>query len=720
MSSQYRLLGRGRPALFRASSQVKNGNSETQRAAEVAGHGGEGGASGSATPQGVDGSSSNKKKKKRNRKKNKKKKQEEEAKILEEKQDQLTEIKRKVEEEKAKLLVEQEKKASETQRAAEVAGHGGGGGGASGSATTQGVDGETQRAVEVAGHGGGGEGASGSATPEGVDGETQRAVEVAGHGGGGEGASGSATPQGVDGENEQAGQVAGHGAGRRTSEIHPEGGDTSSGVDGSRKEYEAIQSLLEQQRKEEEEEIQKKERAYQLLLARQGKGPIHQASMGNETQQQPLVLTSVPLQGGDASTPEIHPEEGGSIPEIHQVSKLCIFKVDKDTKLVHDVYTPKLISIGPTHYKNGDLRKESVKKEYARKLFERFGEDTGIDQPKFIGSTVTDFRNYLSIREAEIRGSYAWDTSEITSDELIDIISWDAMFFIEILLKYNEAVKDGNVSALDKFLKSTDSKIELMIDLMLLENQIPLFIHLYLCDRYEIDTKSFLLLLSTFFNIEESLVCRLDENTVRRACHLLDLRRLMETGGKEKKEITTEWVQVDSATTLTKYGVKFRPIRGTGMCSYKFSRSILFFHLLEIPVVHIDECWLSIVLNMIAFETGYCLNFDERPICQFIYLLDCLIQKFEDMQLLMDSKILIVKYSRKDEVYKKLIKINAGKNCNETNDCNMCKVEARTILCSCEPIGQVVPANLVSWAFGLWGINRWTECFSFLRWIGRW
>ncbi|KAK0581158.1 hypothetical protein LWI29_010744 [Acer saccharum] len=426
--------------------------------------------------------------------------------------------------------------------------------------------------------------------------------------------------------------------------------------------------------------------------------------MGSETQQQPLAPTSVPLQGGDDSTPdEIHPEEDGSSPEIHQVPKLCIFKLDKDTKLVHDVYTPKTISIGPTHYKNGKLRMELVKKEYACKLCERLGGDTGIDQQSFIGSTVTDFRNYLSIREAKIRGSYAWDTSEITSDELIDIISWDAMFFIEILLKYNEAVKEGNVSALDNFLKSPESKIELMIDLMLLENQIPLFIHLYLCDKYEIDTKSFILLLSTFFNIEESLACRLDKNTVRRACHLLDLRRLMETGGEEKTKITTEWVQVDSATTLTKYGVKFRPIRGTGMCSYNFTRSKLFFHLLEIPVMHIDECWLSRVLNMMALETGYYLDFDERPICQFIFLIDCLIQMFEDMQLLMDSKILIVKSPRKMEVYEKLIKINVGKSyiCpaigehlyNETNE--------QRIFCCCEIIRQVA-----HWALGDKTIDR--------------
>ncbi|KAK3195189.1 hypothetical protein Dsin_026499 [Dipteronia sinensis] len=129
--------------------------------------------------------------------------------------------------------------------------------------------------------------------------------------------------------------------------------------------------------------------------------------MGSETQQEPLAPTSVPLRGDD-STPKIHPEESGFIPEIHQVPKLCIFKLDKDTKLVHDVYTPKTISIGPTHYKNSDLHKELVKKEHAWKLGERFSGDTEIDQQRFIVRTVTDFKNYLSIKGAEIRGLYAW------------------------------------------------------------------------------------------------------------------------------------------------------------------------------------------------------------------------------------------------------------------------------------------------------------------------
>ncbi|KAH7576222.1 hypothetical protein JRO89_XS01G0016200 [Xanthoceras sorbifolium] len=335
--------------------------------------------------------------------------------------------------------------------------------------------------------------------------------------------------------------------------------------------------------------------------------------------------------GRGASNSEIQPEDGASNSEIQlevgASSSACIFTLENSLKDFHNVYTPHVISMGPIHYGESAVQKmELVKKLYALPFTTKYGDH------------IHDFRNFLGVHEARIRESYDWNSSHLTTEELINIVSLDAIFFIELLL-----LEDNEIfihRGVDQILKK---------DLLLLENQIPLFIHLYLCERCSITSTRFLRLLSNFFAIKESVVCGLDEDIVYTAKHVLDLIRLMYTKGVKEKKTTTEEVQVESATTLKKHGFKFHSIRGEGLCSYKLRKT------------------------------------------------------FEDMQFLMSRRILLVRSPNKEEEYFKLKNLFRAKilACpaiceqlhEETNDCNMCKVtckgDVQTILC--ESIKQLVP-----------------------------
>ncbi|KAK2650810.1 hypothetical protein Ddye_018299 [Dipteronia dyeriana] len=396
------------------------------------------------------------------------------------------------------------------------------------------------------------------------------------------------------------------------------------------------------------------------------------------------------------------------------VQRYCIFKLDENFELFDR--TPNSISIGPIHSETLKLKPmQLVKEKLASNFSARVGE-----------IIMGDFRNFLIVNEARIRGSYAYDTSKIASEKLIAIILCDATFFIELIYK-SMGVGDFQ----NDIFENNIEKEEVMNELMFLENQIPLFIHLELCDKCGINIDQFVELFYKLFNMKDSIGIGLNDCTLdlrSEVLHLLDLRRLMEMGWVKENKTATNHVQVDGATVLAKYGFKFQPIKGT-MFSFELSKScITCLPLFKMPRLYMDVGWELRILNMMAFEILYFHDTKKMPLCQFMHLLNCLVQNFEDMSLLNNRKVIIVVSSDKDQVYEKLKDIGRRMKisirpaiCEELDkagdDCHVCKAEFRTMFCSCETIRNLVPGVLPAGTLGAihhlsldWLLNRLHLC----------
>ncbi|KAF1888096.1 hypothetical protein Lal_00024108 [Lupinus albus] len=123
----------------------------------------------------------------------------------------------------------------------------------------------------------------------------------------------------------------------------------------------------------------------------------------------------------------------------------CIYKVPFDIHLLNeDVYTPKVVSIGPFHHHNPTVQNmERHKLIYFNKFLELF------------------VILVIHVEEAEpnFRRSYA-DTLDLTKEELVKII---------LILFYNEW-SEGDAFLLKHWLTT-----KIRLDLLLIENQLPFF-----------------------------------------------------------------------------------------------------------------------------------------------------------------------------------------------------------------------------------------------------
>ena len=110
--------------------------------------------------------------------------------------------------------------------------------------------------------------------------------------------------------------------------------------------------------------------------------------------------------------------------------KCCIYRVPKRLRNVNKkAYTPKVISIGPVHHNNGELKGMQEQKEiYSNVFFSR------------ICKSQDEFKCVIKKNEDEIRRCYAGGISQ--PKDFLDIILLDSIFIIELFLRNYEGQKD--------------------------------------------------------------------------------------------------------------------------------------------------------------------------------------------------------------------------------------------------------------------------------------
>lgn len=314
----------------------------------------------------------------------------------------------------------------------------------------------------------------------------------------------------------------------------------------------------------------------------------------------------------------------------------CIYRVPKGLrKIKKEAYTPKVISIGPLHHphhrKNelADMEKQKIR--YQREFSKRITDETW-----------QELIHFVDLYEQTIRNCYE-DTSctfKLKKFDFITMILYDAVFIIELFLRSCFGPRD--------FLLVTPRLTLISCDLQLLENQLPFFVlkELYSLafPNPETGYLSFFCLSCKFF-FQGKQLSEIGAG-IEEVKHFTDLRRYFMTTKlyqlQERTGSRGTVTDVPCAVKLKKSGVKFRC--NEGECSLdvsftKVKKLCLGVHdELRIPKIEVYDDTELYFRNVMALEQ--CHYPRDTHVCNFIDLMDSLVNTKEDVDLLVEKKII--------------------------------------------------------------------------------
>ncbi|KAJ4705210.1 hypothetical protein OWV82_022018 [Melia azedarach] len=248
---------------------------------------------------------------------------------------------------------------------------------------------------------------------------------------------------------------------------------------------------------------------------------------------------------------------------------------------------------------------------------------------------------FIEKKEQYIRNSYQ-EMPKFGKDKFITMILYDAIFIIELFIRCEEEQNDF-------LLRQPRLKFAIRTDLQLLENQLPYSI---VEDLYKIASPtlptdsqrrcdSFFEYSCNFFSIDIVKEKR-DEGNVK---HFVDLRRKAMTRKYPKLSSREEYIDFPaSALKLQKSGVKFKHNESPHLLDIKFEKTMsripwLQVHdELQIPQIEISDETECLIRNVMALEQ--CHYPTDTHVCNYIHLMDDLIDTKEDVELLVEAKII--------------------------------------------------------------------------------
>jgi hypothetical protein len=358
----------------------------------------------------------------------------------------------------------------------------------------------------------------------------------------------------------------------------------------------------------------------------------------------------------------------------------CIYRVSKKLRKINEeAYTPKLISIGPFHHGGNEFKDmEKHKVKYFMDFLKRT-EKSKEDLLEIIKVEEKKISHCYS--EEQINHCYLEDCILESDDHFVKMILLDAVFIIELFLKLQDYKERKNEDQ-DYILGKPWLLTGIAYDLILLENQVPFFIlgKLYMFahnivypsynhgeeggKRSVTEDAPFVKLSRNFFapydNDKESII----DKEVK---HFTDLLRYFLCPVPDLKMEPRE-VGLDNricATKLKDAGLKFKVKYNKRLLDIKFDWNWCFrifpcFNLawllaclpclkrisflkrvqpaLVVPVFVINDYTEVIFRNLIALEQ--CHYPFHTYICNYAALLVFLINSVEDVDLLVEKKII--------------------------------------------------------------------------------
>ncbi|XP_023887864.1 putative UPF0481 protein At3g02645 [Quercus suber] len=326
----------------------------------------------------------------------------------------------------------------------------------------------------------------------------------------------------------------------------------------------------------------------------------------------------------------------------------CIYKVPKRlSKVKEEPYTPKLISIGPVHHSKDELKDMQMVKEcYFKAFFLRTCKGQ------------KEFACIIEKNKDKICNCYAPEISQrIENENFVKMVLLDSIFIIELFMRSNRE-EDEN----DYILSKPWLKDGIMQDLILLENQLPFFILDKLYQHYTSNPTFLELACNYFFPNKEMRI----EKQVK---HFTDLQRnffvrptqkpgnpiehrhsatkldmaglIFQKGGGEEKNRHLLHVEIQKGNKLLEIFPCFN-------CSWLLHclpclKKIPFLESMQtrlvIPHFVVDNKTEDLFRNLMALEQCHYPN--EAYICNYILLLDFLINSKDDVELLVEEGIIV-------------------------------------------------------------------------------
>ncbi|GAY66833.1 hypothetical protein CUMW_251960 [Citrus unshiu] len=317
-------------------------------------------------------------------------------------------------------------------------------------------------------------------------------------------------------------------------------------------------------------------------------------------------------------------------------AECCIYRVPRALrKMNKEAYTPTVISIGPLHHGNdkfADMEKQKIR--YIIEFDKRI-------RPEKWQQLV----NFIEENEKRIRNSYE-ENSELKKPEFITMILYDAVFIIELFLRYWPTERSD-----DFLLDRTCLSDAVWLDLQLLENQLPFFVldGLYKSAFPNLDPDnghpSFILLSCVFFGH-----CKVGEEINVKAediLHFTHLSRYFKTKKypKEFPKQGEELRDLACAVKLQGSGVQFKGIsEGACLLDINFEERkwlgipCLKVAELQIPHIEVDDYTETLMRNLMALEQ--CHYPRETIVCNYVDFMDMLIDTDEDVNKLAEARII--------------------------------------------------------------------------------
>ena len=329
-------------------------------------------------------------------------------------------------------------------------------------------------------------------------------------------------------------------------------------------------------------------------------------------------------------------------------SECCIYKVPKRLRKVKEqAYTPKLVSIGPVHHDNDELKDmQKLKRGYFKEFFSRTSKE-----PK-------EFESIVKNNIKKIRDCYAVEISLPESDEdLVKMILLDSIFIIELFWRSDTKAKEND----DYILSKPWLKDGITQDLILLENQLPFFILDLLFQHFNNGTpNSFLRLACNYFfssqvechNMEVKHFTDLqryffhppdqklgDPIEHRHSATKLEMAGLIFQTQKEKRSLLN--VQIQKGNSFSEIFPCFNCswLMHCLPCLKKISILERMQTRLVVPHFVVDNKTEDLFRNLMALEQ--CHYPKEAYICNYVLLLDFLINNKDDVELLVEEGIIV-------------------------------------------------------------------------------
>ncbi|KAF8015754.1 hypothetical protein BT93_H1324 [Corymbia citriodora subsp. variegata] len=341
--------------------------------------------------------------------------------------------------------------------------------------------------------------------------------------------------------------------------------------------------------------------------------------------------------------------------------KHSIFRVRHHLREVNKkAYDPEILAIGPYHHGNDKFRfMEEQKLRYLRQLLERTNE-----------GSINSYMLALRKLEEQARNCYAEAFNSFQEDFLAMMLI-DGCFIVEFFRKcINKKLRDRDKD--DPIMHGCGIRTSIRRDLLLLENQLPLFVlsKLYDLTKGPNEIQEFSDVAATYFKFKPGTIGKSQGD------HLLHLYHTWGTSGLPKTPSATELdcipelvcipavssateigripsaTELDcipelgrtpSATELRESGVSFRALQGGELSDIKFENGTL-----KIPVLYVEDSTESQFRNLIAYEQ-YRQSRGINYFTDYTAFMDCLINSSKGVKVLRRARI-IKNYLGDDEV----------------------------------------------------------------------